>query len=192
MSTLAVQGGKPVRDVKKKPWPAWPICGDVDRANLLAAFDSGSGGTAKGSGVRTGLRRFSGRQVRGELHQRTAALELPVWPWALAPATRSSSALHFYRHGERRAEVERDPHLRGLGPRHRQHRSKAAAAQITPRTKAILPVHFAGLPADMDAFNALAAKHGVKIVEDAAIAGAASGRARARAPSAVAARSASR
>lgn len=39
---------------------------------------------------------------------------------------------------------------------------------ITPRTKAILPVHFAGLSADMSSIHSLAAKHGLRVIEDAA------------------------
>jgi dTDP-4-amino-4,6-dideoxygalactose transaminase len=39
---------------------------------------------------------------------------------------------------------------------------------ITPQTKAIIPVHYAGLAADMDAIHAIAAKHGLAVVEDAA------------------------
>ncbi|HJZ35799.1 MAG TPA: DegT/DnrJ/EryC1/StrS family aminotransferase [Solirubrobacterales bacterium] len=46
----------------------------------------------------------------------------------------------------------------------------AAERAITTRTKAIMPVHQVGLPADMDAFAALAAEHGLTIVEDAACA----------------------
>ena len=42
------------------------------------------------------------------------------------------------------------------------------ASAITPRTKAIMPVHLYGQPADMDAIMALAAKHGLKVVEDVA------------------------
>ncbi|MFH1143304.1 MAG: DegT/DnrJ/EryC1/StrS family aminotransferase [Candidatus Eisenbacteria bacterium] len=42
------------------------------------------------------------------------------------------------------------------------------AARITPRTRAILPIHFAGRPADMTRLEALARSRGVKIVEDAA------------------------
>ena len=42
------------------------------------------------------------------------------------------------------------------------------AAAITPRTKALMPVHFAGLPVDMDALYALAQRHGLRVIEDAA------------------------
>ncbi len=41
-------------------------------------------------------------------------------------------------------------------------------AAITPRTKAIVPVHIAGQPADLDAINAIASKHGLAVIEDAA------------------------
>lgn len=41
---------------------------------------------------------------------------------------------------------------------------------ITERTAAIMPVHAFGLPADMDAINAVAAKHGLPVIEDAACA----------------------
>jgi len=44
----------------------------------------------------------------------------------------------------------------------------AVDAAITPRTKAIMPVHYAGLAADMPALLALARRHGLKVVEDAA------------------------
>jgi dTDP-4-amino-4,6-dideoxygalactose transaminase len=39
--------------------------------------------------------------------------------------------------------------------------------KITPRTKAIMPVYMNGWPCDMDAIMAIAAKHGLKVVEDA-------------------------
>lgn len=41
-------------------------------------------------------------------------------------------------------------------------------AKISPRTKAIVPVHLYGNPADMDAIMALAGRHGLKVVEDCA------------------------
>ena len=41
-------------------------------------------------------------------------------------------------------------------------------AAITARTRAILPVHLAGLPADLDAIYDIAARHGLRVIEDAA------------------------
>ncbi|MDA1193134.1 MAG: DegT/DnrJ/EryC1/StrS family aminotransferase, partial [Candidatus Poribacteria bacterium] len=45
---------------------------------------------------------------------------------------------------------------------------EAVEAAITERTRAILPVHIGGHPADMDALRAIATKHGLKLVEDCA------------------------
>lgn len=45
---------------------------------------------------------------------------------------------------------------------------KAVESAITPRTKAIIPVHFAGRAADMEELLAVANKHGLKVMEDAA------------------------
>ncbi|MBK9942190.1 MAG: DegT/DnrJ/EryC1/StrS aminotransferase family protein [Kouleothrix sp.] len=41
-------------------------------------------------------------------------------------------------------------------------------AAITPRTRAIIPVHIAGLPAELDAIHAVAQHHGLPVIEDAA------------------------
>ena len=43
-----------------------------------------------------------------------------------------------------------------------------AEAAITPRTKALMPVHFSGLPVDMDALYDLAKRHNLRVIEDAA------------------------
>jgi dTDP-4-amino-4,6-dideoxygalactose transaminase len=57
--------------------------------------------------------------------------------------------------------VDIDPATLNIAP-------AAVEAAITPRTKAIVPVHYAGLAADMPALLALAKRHGLKVVEDAA------------------------
>lgn len=44
----------------------------------------------------------------------------------------------------------------------------AVDAAITPRTKAIIPVHYAGAPCDIDAIRAVGERHGIPVIEDAA------------------------
>ncbi|MGH2459419.1 MAG: DegT/DnrJ/EryC1/StrS family aminotransferase, partial [Chloroflexota bacterium] len=43
-----------------------------------------------------------------------------------------------------------------------------AAARITPRTRALMPVHYAGAPCDLQGLRAIASRHGLRLVEDAA------------------------
>lgn len=57
--------------------------------------------------------------------------------------------------------VDVDPHSWNMDP-------AAAAAAVTPRTKAVMPVHLYGQPAEMDALMALADRHGLFVIEDAA------------------------
>ncbi|EPD5080604.1 UDP-4-amino-4-deoxy-L-arabinose aminotransferase, partial [Escherichia coli] len=45
---------------------------------------------------------------------------------------------------------------------------EAIEAAITPRTKAIIPVHYAGAPADIDAIRAIGERYGIAVIEDAA------------------------
>ena len=45
---------------------------------------------------------------------------------------------------------------------------EAVEAAITPRTKAIVPVHYAGAPVDIDAIRAIAERHAIPVIEDAA------------------------
>ena len=57
--------------------------------------------------------------------------------------------------------VDVEPDTLNLDPR-------CVAEAVTPRTRAIIPVHYAGHPCDMDAIEAIANKHDLFIVEDAA------------------------
>ena len=63
--------------------------------------------------------------------------------------------------GAKPVYVDIDPRTYNLDP-------ALLEAAITPRTKAIIPVSLYGQCADMDAINAIAAKHGIPVIEDAA------------------------
>ncbi len=63
--------------------------------------------------------------------------------------------------GARAVLVDIDPRTRNIS-------LDALEAAITPRTKALMPVYLSGLPVDMDRLYAVARKHGLRVVEDAA------------------------
>jgi dTDP-4-amino-4,6-dideoxygalactose transaminase len=77
------------------------------------------------------------------------------------PLSAAYSALAVIMAGARPVFVDIDPARLTLDP------AKIEAA-ITPRTKAIMPVHLYGQPADMRAIEAVAARHRLALVEDAA------------------------
>ncbi len=90
------------------------------------------------------------------------ALELPAEAEVIVPAnTFIASAEAVVRAGLRPVFCDCRPGTYTLDP-------DDAARRITPRTRAILPVHLYGQPADMAAIGALAERHGLAVVEDAA------------------------
>jgi len=60
------------------------------------------------------------------------------------------------------------PVLADINPATQNIDPAAIEAAITPRTRAILPVHFAGRPCEMDAIMAIASKHNLVVIEDCA------------------------
>lgn len=95
------------------------------------------------------------------LHIAMAALELPSGEGITSPNTFVATANAMIYNGldPVLADIEHDTF--NLSP-------AATEAAITDRTRLIAPVHFAGLPADMEAFGALAADRGLALIEDAA------------------------
>jgi dTDP-4-amino-4,6-dideoxygalactose transaminase len=63
--------------------------------------------------------------------------------------------------GARAVLVDVDPRTRNIS-------LDAVEAAITPRTKALMPVYLSGLPVDMDRLYAIARRHGLRVIEDAA------------------------
>ena len=91
-----------------------------------------------------------------------AALNLKPGDEVILPAFTIISCIgEIVRSGAKPVLVDSDPVTWNMN-------AASIAEKITPRTKAILVVHIYGLPVDMDPVLELAARHGLKIVEDAA------------------------
>lgn len=169
--TLAIDGGTPVRTA---PWPAWPPPMDhAQRALVTAVLDSGQWGATQGGQACADLvaafARRSGVEHGVAVGNATlglfAALRgLGVGPGdeVIVPAyTFVATATAVLLAGATPVIVDVDAADLHLS-------APAVEAALTPRTAAIVPVHLAGSPADMDPLNALAARHGLAVVEDAA------------------------
>ena len=99
----------------------------------------------------------------------TAGLHLALEALGIGPGDEVITTTHTF---TATAEVVRylgaDVKLVDIDPATLNIDPAAVEAAITPRTKLIMPVHYAGLAADMPAILAIARRHGLKVVEDAA------------------------
>ena len=111
---------------------------------------------------------FGGRTVRA-FNSGTITLEIALQLAGVGPGdevitsplswvSTANVVLHL---GAHPVFVDTDPHTRNID-------LERIEAAITPRTKAIIPVDLAGLPVDRDRLYAIAARHGLRVVEDAA------------------------
>ena len=177
--TLALTGGSKVRS---QPFTSWPVFDDSDEQRLVRALRSGKWGKLNGEEVAEFERRFAALHdckhaigvVNGTVSLRIALMaagikaeaEVIVPPYTfLATATAVVEA--------NSVPVFADINLKtyNLDP-------AAVAAAITSKTRAIIPVHMAGQPAEMDELMAIAKKHNLTVIEDAAHAHGASYRGR--------------
>jgi len=168
-NTLALLGGKKVRT---KRFAQWPVFDRTDERRLVRTLRSGKWGKLNGPEVAEFERRFAAMHdckhaigvVNGTVSLRIALMaagiqandEVIVPPYtflATATAVVEANAIPVF------ADIELDTF--NLDP-------KAVKAAITPRTRAIIPVHMGGQPADMDALMAIARKHKLIVIEDAA------------------------
>jgi len=163
----ALLGGKPVHD---KSWPKWPRwIPETDEAGLLKVIRSGVWSRA---GVVTEFeKRWAETMgakrclavVNGTNALITSLAQLDVGAGdevILPPYTFIATPQSVLMNGAIPVFCDVDPSTCQLDPR-------KIVAKITPRTRAILPVHILGLPADMMAIMAIAKKHNLLVVEDA-------------------------
>ena len=166
---LAILGGAPLRT---RPFTTWPVFGEPEEKRLLGALRSGKWGKLNGPEVAEFEQRFAAMHgakhaigvVNGTVSLRIALMaagikaedEVIVPPYtflATATAVVEANAVPVF------ADIDLETF--NLDP-------KAVEAAITPRTRAIMPVHIAGQPADMDAIMAIAKRRKLVVIEDAA------------------------
>jgi dTDP-4-amino-4,6-dideoxygalactose transaminase len=112
---------------------------------------------------------FAGRPTRA-VTSATAAIEIALGLCALAPADEViTSAQSFFATMNMIVKVGARPVFVDCDLTSRSIDLRQVAAAITPRTKVIMPTHFPGALVDMDALFALANKHGLRVIEDAAL-----------------------
>lgn len=167
--TLSLLGGTPVRT---RTFPAWPVFGEAEEARLLRTLRSGKWGRLNGAEVAEFESRFAALHgarfcvgvVNGTVSLRLAlmAADLPAESEVIVPPytfLATASAVLEANMVPVFADVALDTF--NLSP-------AAVEAAVTPRTRAIIPVHLGGQPAEMDALLAIARKHDLVVMEDAA------------------------
>jgi len=113
-------------------------------------------------------RYLGGRPVRSQTSA-TAGLEMALLACGIGPGDEViTPALSFVATANVIMRVGARPVFVDVGLDSRNMDLDAAAAAITPRTRALMPVHFAGLPMDMERLYELARRHDLRVIEDAA------------------------
>lgn len=148
-----------------------PVLDESDRAALLDAYDSGwissqgawlerfERGVASMAGTAHALATCNGT---ASLHLALMALGVTAGDEVIVPTFTYVATANAVRYcGATPVLVDCDPDTWNLAP-------DAVAAAVGPRTVGIIPVHLYGAPADMSAISAIAAAHGLWVVEDAA------------------------
>ncbi|MDD4872286.1 MAG: DegT/DnrJ/EryC1/StrS family aminotransferase, partial [Kiritimatiellae bacterium] len=160
-------GGKPVRTKGWGHWPHWVA--EEDEQNILKVLRSGVWSRAgvvssfeKAWAGAIGTRRCLA-VVNGTNALVISLAQLDVGAGdevILPPYTFIATPQSVLMNGAIPVFCDIDPRTYQLDP-------KKIESKITPKTRAILPVHILGLPADMTAIMAIAKKHNLLVVEDA-------------------------
>jgi dTDP-4-amino-4,6-dideoxygalactose transaminase len=168
MSILAVNGGIPVRT---KPFSPWPIFDEHEEQAVLDVVRSGAWGLG-GSKIPEFESRFAEyQQARHGTCVANGTVSLIVALRAagvgagdeviVPPYTFMATASSVVEVGAVPVFADIDPGTYCIDP-------DAVEDAITERTKAIIPVHLGGHPADMDRLMSIAERHGLMVIEDAA------------------------
>lgn len=166
---LAIAGGAPVVD--RGLHRRWPDVRDEDRAAINAVLDRGVLHGAQSPEI-VGLERDWSRYLgidhclalnsgTAALHAALAAIGIQPGDEVIVPSFTFIATPHAVaQQGGVPVFCDVDPWSYNIDP-------SQIEQHITSRTRAIMPVHMHGLPADMDEIMSIAARHGLEVIEDA-------------------------
>jgi dTDP-4-amino-4,6-dideoxygalactose transaminase len=166
----AVAGGKPVRPPERYLVFGAPQIGDAEIAEVADTLRSGWIGTGpKVARFESDFAGYTGSPHAVAVSSCTAALHLAMLASGVGPGdevittplTFCATVNAILHTGATPVLADCDPHTLDLDP-------DCVARRVTPRTRAVLPVHFAGRLCDMHALGEIARRHGLLIVEDCA------------------------
>jgi dTDP-4-amino-4,6-dideoxygalactose transaminase len=147
-----------------------PLIGEAEIREVAASLRSGWLGTGpKVARFEEAFRRYKRAPHAVAVNSGTAALHLSMIAAGLKPGDEViTTALTFCATVNAIIHAGLKPVLADVDQVTMNLSAADVRRRITPRTRALLPVHFAGRPCDMDALGALARKHGLKLIEDCA------------------------
>ena len=169
MSGLAAEGGAPVRT---GPLPPWPVFADDERAAVDAVLASGKVNYWTGREGRSFEQEWAAYCGSGHaiaVSNGTTSLELLLRAFGVGPGDEVVvTPRSFMASVSAPVAVGARPVFADVDPDSQAITAESVARVLTPRTKAILPVHLAGWPAEMDALMELADAHNLVVIEDCA------------------------
>jgi dTDP-4-amino-4,6-dideoxygalactose transaminase len=147
-----------------------PLICDEEEREILSSLRSGWLGTGpKVAQLEREFRDYKGASCAVAVNSCTAALHLSLLAADIGPGDEViTTALTFCATVNTIIHAGAKPVLADVDPATFNIDPQDVAAKITDRTKAIVPVHFAGRACDMDALITIAQQHGLMIIEDCA------------------------
>jgi dTDP-4-amino-4,6-dideoxygalactose transaminase len=166
---LAIDGGAPVRRTPFQPWPTFAVDEIAAATETLRMGKVNYWTGDEGRAFEKEFAEFCDRRHAIALANGTVALELALFALGIGPGDEVITTSRTFIASASCAVMRgAAPVLADVDPVSQNLTAATVRAKLTPRTKAIIAVHLAGWPCDMDPIMDLAREHGIKVIEDCA------------------------